>query len=68
MYHSNDEEFLQRTKNEQTNLIGKLVVRDDIGVPYIDGAIRQDRAQERANDALRLVRSPHVAIADIEDN
>ena len=43
-------------------------MRNDVGVANIHGAVRQDRAEERAYDALCLVRTPHEAIADVEDH
>lgn len=41
-------------------------MRNCIGVSDIDGAVREDGAEERADDALGLVGTPDVAIADVK--
>lgn len=43
-------------------------MRNSIRVANINGAIGQDRTEERADDALGLVRASDVAIADVEDD
>ena len=43
-------------------------MRNSIRVVNINGAIGQDRTEERADDALGLVRASDVAIADVEDD
>ncbi len=43
-------------------------MRNSIRVANINGAIGQDRTEERADDALGLVRASNVAIADVEDD
>jgi hypothetical protein len=43
-------------------------VGDDVGVANVDGAVGEDGAEERANDAVRLVRAAHVAVADVEEH
>lgn len=52
----------------KADLIRELVVRNRIRVAYIDGAVRQDRSEKRSNDALCLVRPPHIAVADVKYN
>lgn len=41
---------------------------NDVGVTDIDGAIRQDGAKERADNALSLVGASDVTVADVENN
>jgi hypothetical protein len=41
-------------------------VGDDIGVADVDGAVGEEGTEEGADDAVRLVRAPHVAVADVE--
>lgn len=50
----------------ESNLVGGLVVGDDVGVADMDGAVGEDGAEEGADDALRLVGAAHVAVADVE--
>ena len=41
-------------------------MRNGVGVANVDGAVGQNGAEERADDALGLVRPPHVTVADVE--
>ena len=41
---------------------------NDIGVADVDGAVGEEGAQEGADDAVRLVRAAHVAVADVEEH
>ena len=43
-------------------------MRNGIGVTYIDGAVREDGTEDRAYDALGLVGTPDIAIADVKDD
>lgn len=43
-------------------------MRDDVGVADVDGAVGEDGAEEGADDASRLVRAAHVAVADVEQH
>lgn len=43
-------------------------MRNDVGVTDIDGAIRQNGAKKRADDAFRLVGASDVTVADVENN
>lgn len=43
-------------------------MRNGIGVTDINGAVRKDGAEERADYALGLVRTSDVAIADVKDD
>lgn len=50
------------------NLVGGLAVWNGIGVADFNRAVGRDRAKEGTDYTLGLVRTPHVAIADVEDN
>jgi hypothetical protein len=52
----------------EEDLFGGLAVGDDVAVTDVDGAVGEDGAEEGANDALRLIRAAHVAVADVEEN
>ena len=41
---------------------------DNVGVADVDGAVGEEGAEECADDAVRLVRAPHVAVADVEEH
>ena len=52
----------------RTDLVGRLAVGDHVGVADVDGAIWEEGSEEGADDTVRLVRSPHVAVADVEED
>lgn len=41
-------------------------MRNGVGIANVDGAVRQDGSEERADNAVGLVGPPDVTIADIE--
>ncbi|THG15590.1 hypothetical protein TEA_009138 [Camellia sinensis var. sinensis] len=55
-------------ERRKQNLIRGHVVRNGVRVANIDGAVGQDRAEKGSNDSLGLIRSPDVAVTNVEDH
>ena len=53
---------------KQANLIGHLAVRHGVGVTNLHGPIGGDGATQGADDALLLIVSADVGVANVEEN